>query len=173
MCIGDILVKCQNAISNICWLDCGSILVAAGRTVRIYEKWIENLRDGKKVEALFLLTKQVDVPVPKNIFNSMLRFNGRLPEYHPRLIVEYLLWGNLCLAKNTLFTLYRFVRLAVESGKEILEISDIPVPLLQILEEEDDAMARPHDKKAQYDALFDSRRVCEEEKEYFFCALSF
>lgn len=96
----------------------------------------------------------MDFNPPANIFSVASKLNGRLPDHHPNLLIQYLAWGMFNLrvekekgkdkpyaipflnvgqhdiVKHLLLLLYRFVKLAVQTNGSF---TDVPIPLLKLL----------------------------------------
>ncbi|KAJ3225333.1 regulator of (H+)-ATPase in vacuolar membrane [Clydaea vesicula] len=123
VCISDITLPLDEVISSVKWLVNGNILVTSGASISVFEKWMRKFDDDG-----------MDFSPPANIFAVASKINGRLPDHHPHLLTQYLLWGQHDTAKHLLFLLYRFVKLTVDAGGTF---TDVPVPLLRLLQEKD------------------------------------
>ncbi|KAI9202399.1 RAVE protein 1 C terminal-domain-containing protein [Polychytrium aggregatum] len=116
----------------VAWLGNGSILVGKKDHIDIYDKWFED---------------QSDTSSPYNIFVGASRLNGSLPEHHPLVLIQNLIWGHYDLVKYQLSFLHRFVQLLFQSNRTII---DVPVPLWKLFEDE----ASPAASIQHYDSLF-------------------
>ena len=93
----------------------------------------------------------MDYQTTSNVFAFASNINGRLPDHHPNLLKQYLIWGLHDLVKHLLFLLYRFVRLTIESEGTF---TDVPVPLLRLLQEKENSSSAS--KNEQYNELFET-----------------
>lgn len=75
-------------ITDSIWLANGTLLVAAGHHMLQYGQ------RAQKVEG-------ADQPA-SSLFERVARLNGPLPDYHPQMILQCLLWG--MFEKNVLIT---------------------------------------------------------------------
>lgn len=152
-------------MTAVSWLSNGTVMIAAGQSIRLYEKWM-NLNPGGNtfglqlcVNSASLIQKKIhfknfkdhppSTPVPSNIFAAASKLSGRLPDYHPQLLLNFLIWGkflklifilpfsNIFLhlgeysyVKHLLSILYYFVKISVEGGGKF---TYLPVPLLRLL----------------------------------------
>ncbi|KAJ3017210.1 regulator of (H+)-ATPase in vacuolar membrane [Thoreauomyces humboldtii] len=94
-----------------------------------------------------LAINEVD-PIPQQTFSLVDTKNGRLPDHHPQLLIQYLLWGKYDFVRYSLSLLHCFVKLMVDGGATITET---PVPLWRIFGDDEPQGQRTQ----QYDALFD------------------
>ena len=107
-------------INLVCWLHTGAILVASDKSMVVYDKWFQHEEVGS-------------MNLEPNIFSLASRKNGRLPDYHPQLLIHYLLWGKFDLVKYIAYILYKFLKLMLENNESVTEI---PMPLWQLMKEQ-------------------------------------
>jgi hypothetical protein len=88
---------------------------------------------------------------PKNIFGTAAQLNGRLPDHHPTLINEYLVWGHYELAKHIFYLIHKFVKIAIDSGSGL--VADIPIPFLRLAQGEQ--ISKSGQSSEKYAGLFD------------------
>ncbi|KAJ3174760.1 regulator of (H+)-ATPase in vacuolar membrane [Geranomyces variabilis] len=137
--IGDMEIAWPNSTSTIAWLPTGSLQIATEQTVLVYDKWMDETSYSDIA---------ADAQVPLHTFSVVDARNGRLPDHHPQLLIQYLLWGKFDFVRYSLSLLHCFVKLMVDSGRNITET---PVPLWRIFA--DDEIKGKQEQ--QYDALFD------------------
>ncbi|TPX65121.1 hypothetical protein SpCBS45565_g05402 [Spizellomyces sp. 'palustris'] len=138
--ISSIELPWTDTVSAVSWLTNGSLAVATGQKISVYEKWLEEDEAGPSARD--------DDATPRHMFSVVDETNGRMPDHHPQLLVQYLLWGKFNLARYSLSLLYHFVKRMVESGRVI---SATPMPLWKIFADDE-----PQTQGGQqYDALFD------------------
>ncbi|KAH6579008.1 hypothetical protein BASA61_010537 [Batrachochytrium salamandrivorans] len=135
----------NDEILTVAWLHHGSVLVSTKAYTATYSKWID------------VGTDCIDAP-PINIFTATSELNGRFPDHHPLLLIQYLLWGQYDNVKYILSMLLGFARLCVKAGRDI---PDIPIPLWKFFcDEKDMAVQGAHssggnlDAKSTFDTLF-------------------
>ncbi|ORX48543.1 hypothetical protein DM01DRAFT_1117238 [Hesseltinella vesiculosa] len=139
----EILLRHEEPISGVAWVENGVLVLTTGNQVRCYTKWLTEL----------------DTPVDEatSLFDLSYSINGALPLYHPRYLLHYLLWGKLDLVNHVLLSVYQALKLAddLDLGSDG-HLNDIapPCSLSTVLE-----IQKSHSKKSKkqqsYDALFD------------------
>jgi len=77
----------QFKISDSIWLDNGSLAVAAGAQLYVFDKSLEELDIREQVQ-LDAHSYAMD-----NIFDVCRRLNGPLPVYHPQFLQQAILAG--------------------------------------------------------------------------------
>ncbi|RKO89844.1 RAVE protein 1 C terminal-domain-containing protein [Blyttiomyces helicus] len=133
--IGEVGIEWTETVQVAAWLTNGSLFIATDRKSVVYEKWIER-KSG------------ADESAPFNLFALADDANGRLPDHHPQLLIQYLLWGKFEFVRYILSLLHKYVRLMGEGNRTV---SAVPVPLWKMFVEE-----KPEQNEGkQYDALFD------------------
>ncbi|KAI9006205.1 RAVE protein 1 C terminal-domain-containing protein [Gaertneriomyces semiglobifer] len=130
----DIDLDRSNPAVAISWLTNGSLLVATEFYMSVYEKWLDS-------------REPADATGPQQLFSMVAELNGRLPDHHPQLLLQYLLWGKFAFVEYSLSLLYHFIKLMVENN---VSITWTPLPLWKVFSDnENDKKIEP-----QYDALF-------------------
>eukprot|EP00842_Homolaphlyctis_polyrhiza_P006919 jgi/Hompol1/816/HPOL_005431-RA len=81
------------------------------------------------------------------MLSSASEYNGRLPDHHPKLLMNYLLWGRYDMVKYNLSMFNRLATLCANTGSPIPEM---PIPLWRLLSENTSA---PYSVDT-HDALF-------------------
>ncbi|KAJ3161107.1 regulator of (H+)-ATPase in vacuolar membrane [Geranomyces michiganensis] len=140
--IGEMEVAWPNSTTSIAWLPTGSLQIATKESVLIYDKWMDASDDTTFADI------GADLQMPLQTFSVVDAKNGRLPDHHPQLLIQYLLWGKYDFVRYSLSLLHCFVKLMVDSGRNITET---PVPLWRIFADDEIKDQR----EQQYDALFD------------------
>lgn len=102
----------------LAWAIEGSLIVSTNQSIRNYGKWFSLHQENG--------TKQ-------NIFKRASRINGRLPDHHPQLLINYLLLEKVDIVRTILSLLYYMTKTSSESG--IPMQSNIPVSISQIITE--------------------------------------
>ncbi|EIW86859.1 hypothetical protein CONPUDRAFT_46132 [Coniophora puteana RWD-64-598 SS2] len=120
-------------ISDSIWLHDGSLLVAAGHVLCLYSQATAS-SDGSE-----------------GLFEHVARHNGVLPDYHPQMLLQCLLWGKLELVKDVI------VKLGKSMDDYIADTSNEfhwdPIPIDQYLQNNPDGFQSLPSKK--YKQLFD------------------
>ncbi|KAI8818763.1 RAVE protein 1 C terminal-domain-containing protein [Fimicolochytrium jonesii] len=140
--ISSIDLSWQETTTAVSWLPNGSLMVATTLQVRVYDKWIQADEQAGLIAQENASDTRLD-----HIFTVVDDKNGRLPDHHPHLLMQYLLWGKFDFVRYSLSLLYHFVKLMSETGKAITET---PMPLWKFFAEEDPDNRRERD----YDSLF-------------------
>ncbi|KAI8586289.1 RAVE protein 1 C terminal-domain-containing protein [Geranomyces variabilis] len=140
--IGDMEIPWPNSTSTVAWLPTGSLQIATKQTVLVYDKWMDASDETTYADI------SADAQVPLQTFSVVDARNGRLPDHHPQLLIQYLLWGKYDFVRYSLSLLHCFVKLMADSGRDITET---PVPLWRIFADDEIKGKR----EQQYDALFD------------------
>lgn len=177
----------------LAWMNNGLLVFATDREISCYSKWLRDAGTGEFQEAmsvqratLTISCSSVKVSGPGQtgvtreltVFQKASRVNGRLPDHHPMLLIQYLLWGELYYlavsgecrgaksdrrpicrlqgkydyVKYVLSFVLRFARLMSDSDREM---RDIPVPMWKLFGDDSQA-AEAAKKEAFYDQLFGS-----------------
>jgi len=97
-------------ISDSVWLDQGSLAVAAGAQLFVFDKNLKNLDIRGKLHL-----DAHNYPLD-NIFDVCLRLNGPLPVYHPQFLQQAILAGKslACI----FLTIYREASTSQQSPEE-------------------------------------------------------
>ncbi|OAJ38977.1 hypothetical protein BDEG_22865 [Batrachochytrium dendrobatidis JEL423] len=106
----------KDEIQTVAWLAHGSIFVSTKLYSAIYSKWIDIASDKH------------DLP-PLNMFKATSALNGRFPDHHPKLLIQYLMWGQYDNVKYILSMLHRFSKLCIDAGRPV---PDVPIPLWKL-----------------------------------------
>ncbi|KAI8913148.1 RAVE protein 1 C terminal-domain-containing protein [Powellomyces hirtus] len=141
--IGDVEISWQDMTTTVAWLPTGSLMIATKHNMLVYDKWMDTSRDIDDISS----SASADT-TPQQTFSIVDRKNGRLPDHHPQLLIQYLLWGKYDFVRYSLSLLHCFVKMMVDAGRTITET---PVPLWRIFAD-DEVKAQ---REQQYDALFD------------------
>ncbi|KAJ3091060.1 regulator of (H+)-ATPase in vacuolar membrane [Quaeritorhiza haematococci] len=152
--IGHIALPWTDEPLIVSWLHNGSILVATDRCMmRVYDKWMGLQQESGSVRdsTTSNISLVGSTTPPNNIFYLAYKANGRLPDHHPQLLTQYLLWGKYDLVQYLLSTLYTFVRLMTDARRKV---TDTPVPLWKILANEEVTKTLGSTSDKQYDSLF-------------------
>ncbi|KAJ3055772.1 regulator of (H+)-ATPase in vacuolar membrane [Rhizophlyctis rosea] len=134
--IVDKVYEWNESITAVAWLLNGSILVGKKQQGITYEKWLDTEDMASETEV-------------NTVFSVADDLNGRLPDHHPQLMIQYLLWGKFDFVRYALSLLYHFVKLLQDAGREI---ADPPVPLWKIVADQE--AEQPQAAAPQYDDLF-------------------
>ncbi|KAJ3274403.1 regulator of (H+)-ATPase in vacuolar membrane [Terramyces sp. JEL0728] len=116
-------------IQAVTWLQHGSLMVATNLKSVIYSPW---KKDGNEA--------------PVNILELSSVHSGRLEDYNPSLLMQYMFWGKYDTVKYNLSLLYRFVKLAADANKKL---AHLPIPLWKLTGEDNEISS-----KLAYEDLF-------------------
>ncbi|KAH7912596.1 RAVE protein 1 C terminal-domain-containing protein [Hygrophoropsis aurantiaca] len=97
-------------ICDSIWLANGSLLIAAGHQLCLFGQ--KTLQDGGTSESLF---------------GYAALHNGPLPDYHPQMLLQCLLWDKTDLVKEIILQLCKSYRNVIEGGQN--EVHWQPIPL--------------------------------------------
>ncbi|KAJ3387748.1 regulator of (H+)-ATPase in vacuolar membrane [Entophlyctis sp. JEL0112] len=107
--IGDgvLFVKADmgDIISEIAWLENGALTIASGTKLVVFSKW-KDVSQNSPTETCEMESLQTVVA----------KVNGRLPDYHPGLLIHYLIWGKYEFIKFVFSVVAKFVELTTDSG---------------------------------------------------------
>ncbi|KAI8350525.1 RAVE protein 1 C terminal-domain-containing protein [Mortierella sp. GBAus27b] len=131
----------NHPISSIAWLDMGTLSVGAGGTMLLYSKWFSE-------DYMTIAPGFEDVSSAPTLHHALSSMHGPLVDYHPNLLIEFFLWGKFEVVQKILFSLYRYMSYANESGDS--SAGPLPIPLEVILKT--DVAAKP--MKADHNDLF-------------------
>lgn len=107
----------QSSIVSLAWLSNGSILVSTSTHSKIMKPWIAG---GSSLVSQYL-------------FEISSSNCGRLKDYDPSLLKNYMYWDKYDLVKYNLSMLYRFVKLSLDSGSKLLHV---PIALWKVIGED-------------------------------------
>ncbi|KAJ3321653.1 regulator of (H+)-ATPase in vacuolar membrane, partial [Gonapodya sp. JEL0774] len=141
--LNEIDIQISGEVLDISWLYDGSIGLTTTREIVVHDKWLTDpllVRDDERsIKSL-------------SIFNLATRVHGRLPDHHPMLLVNYLVWGRYDLTKYSLALVFRYVKLLSEA-MHVTSLDHVPMPLWKffddVAEEE-----QQEDASQKYDKLF-------------------
>ncbi|PFH54806.1 hypothetical protein AMATHDRAFT_72570 [Amanita thiersii Skay4041] len=94
-------------ISDSIWLANGSFLIGAGHHLCLYG-------ESKSTE------------IHESLFEYVARLNGPLPDYHPQMLLQCLLWGKVELVKNIIINLVHDLK-AYDADPRIWHWTSLPV----------------------------------------------
>ncbi|KAG0244016.1 regulator of (H+)-ATPase in vacuolar membrane [Mortierella sp. GBA43] len=114
----------NHPISSIAWLDMGTLSVGAGGTMLLYSKWFSE-------DYMTIAPGFEDVSSAPTLHHALSSMHGPLVDYHPNLLIEFFLWGKFEVVQKILFSLYRYMSYANESGDS--SAGPLPIPLEVIL----------------------------------------
>ncbi|KAI8610245.1 RAVE protein 1 C terminal-domain-containing protein [Chytriomyces sp. MP71] len=132
--VSEMAVPWDDSVKQITWLPNGSLAVALTTRIAVFSKWKDLSLDSEDA-------------TPASLHSVVARINGRLPDYHPDLLMHYLIWSKYDFIKFVLSVVYKFVKLMSENGRWIREI---PSAMWKLYAEEDASSA----SGANYDELF-------------------
>ncbi|KAF8273891.1 WD repeat-containing protein [Lactarius quietus] len=98
-------------ISDSIWLAYGALLIGSGHQMCLYGLPRQLEKDGAE----------------EGLFEYVARLNGPLPDYHPQMLLQCLLWDKLDLVKEILVHLSRGVEQRLESQDDTFSLSPIPI----------------------------------------------
>ncbi|KAI8800094.1 RAVE protein 1 C terminal-domain-containing protein, partial [Cladochytrium replicatum] len=116
--VSKISLALHGSLRSFSWLQDGSLAAATDDKLLIFDRWIGKSEDGSHAS---------------NIFDVATKLNGRLPDHHPKMLINLLLWGKFETVEYILSLLTKFVKLMVENGRKI---HDVPIPIWKLLKEE-------------------------------------
>ncbi|KAJ3261140.1 regulator of (H+)-ATPase in vacuolar membrane [Boothiomyces macroporosus] len=125
----DFVVEEHENIQAVSWLQHGALFVATNLKTFIFSPW---KKDGKGV--------------PANMLELSSVHSGRLEDYNPSLLIQYMFWGKYDLVKYNLSLLHRFVKLSIEANRKL---THLPIPLWKLTGEDNDIS-----NKMAYEDLF-------------------
>ncbi|KAH8998842.1 RAVE protein 1 C terminal-domain-containing protein [Lactarius hatsudake] len=112
------VVKCidienllPHPISDSIWLAHGTLLIGSGHQMCLYG--LPRQLEKKETE--------------EGLFEYVARLNGPLPDYHPQMLLQCLLWDKLDLVKEILVHLSHEVEKSLESQDGAFRMSPIPI----------------------------------------------
>ncbi|KAI9021913.1 RAVE protein 1 C terminal-domain-containing protein [Hyaloraphidium curvatum] len=144
----------------LAWMNNGLLIFATDHEITCYSKW---LRDEKMVSK----AGETGLSRELTVFQKASKVNGRLPDHHPMLLIQYMLWGKYDYVKYILGLLYRYVRLMADAKREI---KDIPIPLWKLFNSLEIEQVDTADQEALYEQLFGSGNQDRENAEAEFSA---
>ncbi|KAI9089649.1 RAVE protein 1 C terminal-domain-containing protein [Phlyctochytrium arcticum] len=144
--VSEFEVSWTESISAISWLTNGSLAIATGQKILVHEKWLS--QDKLLNSSILPANSSTTQRDPSHIFSLVDQKNGRMPDHHPQLLVQHLLWGKFEFVKYSLSLLYHFVKRMVDAGRTI---KATPMPLWRIFSED---QVIPQGAQ-QYEGLFD------------------
>ena len=112
-------------IADSIWLTGGTLLVGTGNQMLQYGV----------LRHLPLSTQESKYSGP-GLFEAVARMNGPLPQYHPQMILQCLLWGKVELVKEIVVRLATALDLKDSADTEIdLDWDEIPVDVFLMKEQ--------------------------------------
>ncbi|ORY37104.1 WD40 repeat-like protein [Rhizoclosmatium globosum] len=136
--IAEMTVPWEDRVHAIMWLQNGSLAAALTTKVAVFSKW---------KDLTIIDSTTTDPPVPTSLHSVVSRINGRLPDYHPNLLVHHLIWGKYDFIKYIFSLMHKFVKLMTEADRKMREV---PAVLWKFFEQEGSADSTG----ANYDELF-------------------
>ncbi|KAI9445323.1 RAVE protein 1 C terminal-domain-containing protein [Lactarius indigo] len=98
-------------ISDSIWLAYGTLLIGSGHQMCLYG-----------------LSRQLEKEeTEEGLFEYVARLNGPLPDYHPQMLLQCLLWDKLDLVKEILVHLSREVEKSLELQDGTFRMNPIPI----------------------------------------------
>ncbi|OCB85636.1 hypothetical protein A7U60_g7286 [Sanghuangporus baumii] len=129
-------------ITDSIWLAGGTLLVGAGHHMLHYgRRRRSSSRDDK----------------PVGLFEQVAWLNGPLPDYHPQMILQCLLWGKIELVKDIIENLFHYL----ETPESERKWENFPIERFSESEEESYSGKVT---RAQYSGLFNGSARTEEEE---------
>lgn len=98
-------------ISDSIWLAHGALLIGSGHQMCLYGLPRQLEKEGTE----------------EGLFECVARLNGPLPDYHPQMLLQCLLWDKLDLVKEILVHLSHGVEKRLESQDDAFRLSPIPI----------------------------------------------
>lgn len=114
----------NHPISAIAWLDMGTLSVGAGGTMLLYSKWLSE--DYTTIASGF-----EHVASEPTLHHALSSMHGPLVDYHPNLLIEFMMWGKFEVVRKILFNLYHYMGYVNESNDT--STGPLPIPLEVIL----------------------------------------
>ncbi|KAG0341180.1 regulator of (H+)-ATPase in vacuolar membrane [Podila humilis] len=114
----------NHPISAIAWLDMGTLSVGAGGTMLLYSKWLSE--DYTTIAPGFEY-----VGAQPTLHHGLSSMHGPLVDYHPNLLIEFMMWGKFEVVRKILFNLYHYMSYVNESNDT--STGPLPIPLEVIL----------------------------------------
>ncbi|KFH65977.1 hypothetical protein MVEG_08079 [Podila verticillata NRRL 6337] len=114
----------NHPISAIAWLDMGTLSVGAGGTMLLYSKWLSE--DYTTIAPGF-----EHVASEPTLHHALSSMHGPLVDYHPNLLIEFMMWGKFEVVRKILFNLYHYMGYVNESNDT--STGPLPIPLEVIL----------------------------------------
>ncbi|KAF9293929.1 regulator of (H+)-ATPase in vacuolar membrane [Mortierella antarctica] len=114
----------NHPISAIAWLDMGTLSVGAGGTMLLYSKWLSE-------DYTTLVPGFESVASEPTLHHALSSMHGPLVDYHPNLLIEFMMWGKFEVVRKILFNLYHYMSYVNESNDT--STGPLPIPLEVIL----------------------------------------
>ncbi|KAG0089757.1 regulator of (H+)-ATPase in vacuolar membrane, partial [Podila epicladia] len=114
----------NHPISAIAWLDMGTLSVGAGGTMLLYSKWLSE-------DYSTLVPGFESVASEPTLHHALSSMHGPLVDYHPNLLIEFMMWGKFEVVRKILFNLYHYMSYVSESND--ISTGPLPIPLEVIL----------------------------------------
>ncbi|KAG0029994.1 regulator of (H+)-ATPase in vacuolar membrane [Podila clonocystis] len=114
----------NHPISAIAWLDMGTLSVGAGGTMLLYSKWLSE-------DYTTLVPGFESVASEPTLHHALSSMHGPLVDYHPNLLIEFMMWGKFEVVRKILFNLYHYMSYVNESNDA--STGPLPIPLEVIL----------------------------------------
>ncbi|KAJ3020012.1 UNVERIFIED_CONTAM: hypothetical protein HDU68_010402 [Siphonaria sp. JEL0065] len=138
--VAEMTVPWEDVVKQISWLHNGFLAAALMTKVAIFSKW-------KDTSHNIISTEENNIPT--SLQSVVSKINGRLPDYHPNLLIHYLIWGKYDFIKFVLSLVHKYIKLMTEAA-ESRPIRDIPSVLWKFFENEGQTAVGG----ANYDDLF-------------------
>ncbi|KLO15044.1 hypothetical protein SCHPADRAFT_871712 [Schizopora paradoxa] len=143
-----------HGISDSIWLSGGTLLIGAGHHILQYGHKHRRIRGTAAGQA--------------GLFEEVARLNGPLPDYHPQMILQCLLWGKTELVKTIIINLDRDLQAAVVHAEEgrSFHWEGLPVENFWMAESAPTPSKVPATKsRPRYSMLFDGPVVVDAEED--------
>lgn len=97
MILGEIDLKkwTPNPISDSIWCAGGTLMVAAGHQIFCFGTEEPRVSEPPSAPVVSSIESPNHAPVLRkpSLFERVVRVNGPLPDYHPQMLLQCLLWG--------------------------------------------------------------------------------
>ncbi|KAF9029279.1 WD repeat-containing protein [Hymenopellis radicata] len=143
----DIQASIPYPISDSIWLSNGRLLVGAGHQMFLYGQRL--VSSGASERSTFS---------GDSLFESVARQNGSLPDYHPQMLLQCLLWEKVDLVKDIIVNLWRDIQ-AHKSQNDFTR-----VPIERYFSTESSASSG---HKKRYTQLFDGPEMKDDDEPAF------
>ncbi|KAK7059134.1 regulator of (H+)-ATPase in vacuolar membrane [Paramarasmius palmivorus] len=132
-------------ISDSIWLAGGSLLIGAGHQMLLYDSCVSD-KEGP----------------PESLFDYVTRQNGPLPDYHPQMLLQCLLWDKVELVKDIIVNLSK--NLASSSTSTWQSWPMIPAERFFSKDHRQDKVSS---HKKRYTGLFNGPEIKDDEEDGF------
>ncbi|KAJ3076415.1 regulator of (H+)-ATPase in vacuolar membrane [Podochytrium sp. JEL0797] len=137
--VAEMTVPWEDTVTQIAWLQNGSLATILSSKIAVFSKW----KDTTTTPSSSSSTSTT----PASLFTAVSTTNGRLPDYHPDLLVQYLIWGKFTFMQFVFSLVHKYSKVMDGAGRRMREV---PSVLWKFFDGEEGSVGG----EVNYDALF-------------------